>query len=328
MTFQVLITEPDIWRFRDVLTSASPPDVRWTFVEPADKECVLAELPNADAYVGLRFDEAMGFAATRLRLLQATSTGTEHLRLGTLRPGVSVCNVHGHERSIAEFVAMATVALHRQTMARDAALRSGRWMSPLFGLSSPPMHNVEGRLVGVVGFGHIGREVGQLAAALGMRVRAITRSPGNHRPPDWLSQLDPLDALIELFAASDVVVLAVPLTDALEGFVGAAELAALGPDGYLINVGRGELVQELALYEALRTGTIAGAALDVWYRYPENRADVMPSVYPFHELDNVLMSPHVSGAAEETFQTRARLIAENICRLVAGETPRNRVMTT
>lgn len=328
MSFNVLITEPHIWRHRRILIEGSPLDTRWTFIEPPEHDDLLAALASADVYVGLRFDDEMGRAAARLRLLQAASAGIEHLALGSLRPGVTVCNIHGHERSIAEFVLLATMALNRQLTARDAALRAGRWMSPLFAPESPPMHVIEGRRLGLVGFGHIGREVGRLGHAMGMRVRAVTRQPdrydGNGQP-DWLERLDGLDATTTLFADSDVVVLAVPLTDALRGFVGAPELAALGPHGFLVNVGRGELVKERDLYEALRGRVIAGAALDVWYRYPVNREDTMPSTYPFHELDNVLMSPHVSGAAEETYLARARFVAENLRRLAAGEPLANQV---
>jgi phosphoglycerate dehydrogenase-like enzyme len=106
--------------------------------------------------------------------------------------------------------------------------------------------------------------------------------------------------------------------------IGAAELRALGPDGVLVNVGRGPIVDERALYEALRDGAIGAAAIDVWYRYPTGRGEpAAPSDFPFHELANVLMTPHSSGVTADTFIGRAGDIAENIGRLARGEALRN-----
>jgi phosphoglycerate dehydrogenase-like enzyme len=97
------------------------------------------------------------------------------------------------------------------------------------------------------------------------------------------------------------------------------------PSAYLINVARGEIVDEDALYHALARRTIAGAALDVWYRYPREPGATAPATRPFQELPNVLMTPHVSGATDGTLDARAKLIAENIARIARGEPPLNRV---
>ena len=122
---------------------------------------------------------------------------------------------------------------------------------------------------------------------------------------------------------SDVVVVSAPLTERTTGMIGTEQLRALGPDGVLINVGRGPLVAERPLYEALSARTIAGAAIDVWYQYPDADGNVSPSELPFGKLPNILMTPHSSGVTENTFVGRVDDIAANIGRLSRGEPLQN-----
>ena len=113
------------------------------------------------------------------------------------------------------------------------------------------------------------------------------------------------------------------LNDQTRGLLGERELALLKPNAVLVNVARGEIVDEDALYRVLLERRIAGAALDVWYRYPKEPGPNFPSRRPFHELPNVLMTPHVSGWTEGMLEARAKLIAENIERTARGEPPLN-----
>ncbi|WP_395399434.1 NAD(P)-dependent oxidoreductase [Arthrobacter sp. UC242_113] len=137
------------------------------------------------------------------------------------------------------------------------------------------------------------------------------------------SNEDLLRALIE----SDVLVISTPLTPETAGIIGAVQLDALGPEGLLVNVARGPVVQEEALYSALKHHGIAGAAIDVWYRYPGPGGTGKSSTLPFESLDNVIMTPHSSAVTEETFRGRSKEIIENINRLAAGQPARNVVMT-
>jgi phosphoglycerate dehydrogenase-like enzyme len=118
-----------------------------------------------------------------------------------------------------------------------------------------------------------------------------------------------------------------PLTPATRGLLGARELAQMKRTAVLVNVARAEIVDEDALYQALRDGIIAGAILDVWYRYPTGPGPTLPSRLPFQELGNVLMTPHVSGWTEGMLEARADVIAENIRRAARGEPPLNLVAT-
>jgi phosphoglycerate dehydrogenase-like enzyme len=132
--------------------------------------------------------------------------------------------------------------------------------------------------------------------------------------------------LDRLCAESDVLLVSVPLADDTRGAIGPSELEALGPNAIMINVARGPVVQEQALYDALRTQRLGAAAIDVWYNYPTpGNATQPPASMPFGELDNVLMTPHVSGVAESTFTARVTDIAANLLAVRDGSPLRNQI---
>lgn len=278
----------------------------------ADRAALAGALRDADAVVCHRLGAADTAGATRLRLVQAMSAGADGIDRAAIPAGATLAVVGGHERAMAEWVLMAMLALPRRVLRFDRDLRQGVWHrhgDERVDLGEPEL---EGKTVCVLGHGQIGREVERLATALGAHVVPVSRSLGN---------LAELAAVLE---RSDFAVVALMLTPETRGLVGAPELAALGPAGYLVNVARGAIVDEQALYEALRDGTIAGAALDVWWEYPEEEGDVvMPSSLPFHELDTVLMAPHVSGRSRRTSERRWAFLAEQLERFARGEPLRN-----
>ncbi len=128
-----------------------------------------------------------------------------------------------------------------------------------------------------------------------------------------------------MLTRADYLAITLPLTPETRGLLGDPELRAMKPTALLVNVARAEIVDEDALYEALAERRIAGAALDVWYRYPSDPHPTLPAQRPFHELPNVLMTPHVSGWTEGMVEARATLIAENIHRAARGEPPLNQI---
>jgi phosphoglycerate dehydrogenase-like enzyme len=214
---------------------------------------------------------------------------------------------------------MVMLALTRRLLIYDRDLRAGEWHTA-FSYGGVPEQDLNGRTVGCIGVGNIGSRVVQLARAFGMRTIAVTRTPTPDRAArlglDWLGGIDDLDRLL---IESDFVIVCVPLGEATAGLIGAAELELLGPQGYLVNVARGAVVQQVPLYEALRSNRIAGAGLDVWYRYPAHVGErVLPADCPFWELDNVVMTPHSSGFSANALQRRWRFIAEQLARLQEG----------
>jgi phosphoglycerate dehydrogenase-like enzyme len=270
-------------------------------------------LAGADALVCNRLSPDDTRNASRLRLVQATSAGADRVDPAALPPGCVLCNAYEHEEAIAEWVLMAVLALTRHLLVYDRGLRTGDWSRDL-----PLERELRGRTIGTLGYGHIGRRVVELGRAFGMEAVAVTRAPAPERA-DGLRWLSPMDELDRLFKEADVAVVCVPLARETRAIVGPQQLDLLGPEGYLVNVARGAIVQEQPLFEALRDRRIAGAALDVWWSYPESRhARAQPSDYPFHELDNVVMTPHVSGRAEGTRSGRTGFVVEQLVRLAEG----------
>jgi phosphoglycerate dehydrogenase-like enzyme len=288
----------DVQRLRERLPDAD--------ISPTTEESLAAELAGADAVLCYRLRAEDVAQATQLRLVQTLSAGADGVDQASLPAGAVLCNVRGHERTMAEWVLMALLALPRQVVLLDHDLREGVWHrhgGDHLDLGEPEL---EGKTVALVGYGQIGRTVEELVRPLGANVVAVTR-----RPRDGAR---PLSDLAEMLAEVDFAVVSLP--GQAGTVVGERELDALGPAGYLVNVGRGSVVDEDALYAALRDGRIAGAAIDVWYRYPREEGEVVePSRHPFHQLENVLMSPHASGRSRLAWLRRWEFVVEQLERL-------------
>jgi phosphoglycerate dehydrogenase-like enzyme len=274
-----------------------------------------AALAQAEVLISLAFDQSLP-QMPRLRLIQLPVAGLDQVRLDLVPPGCPVCNVFEHELGISEYVLAAMLHFTVDLAARSARFKAGSWAeSPLQGGTA--RRELAGQTVGCIGYGHIGREVATRARAFGMRVMAITASGRAGEPaPDRVGGPATLGRLLE---AADFVVVACPLTEATRGLIGAAELARMKPDAVLINVARGAIVDQQALFDALREGRIGGAALDTWYSYPSaEEPAVRPADLPFDDLAAVVMTPHCSGWTEGLMTRRFGLIGDNLERLQRG----------
>ena len=275
--------------------------------------------------VTLALTPEIGRAATRVRLVQVPGAGLDRIDRSALPSGVALANVYGHETGIAEYVIGAMLTLTREFTRVNAALRAGEWTSQwAVGIKPPPpWPELAGRTIGILGYGRIGEAVARRARAFDMKICTIRRSAhGNSEDPDVLGGPDMTD---EVLRRSDYVVIAMPATPETIGSIDRRRLGLLKPTTFLVNVSRAEIVDEDALYEALARRSIAGAALDVWYRYPTTAGTALPSAEPFHALDNIIMTPHVSGWTGGMLDARANLIAENIRRVAGGEPPLNAI---
>lgn len=291
-----------------------------------EEDELLPRLSEVDVVVTLTFTPAMGAAAARLRLVQVPGAGVDRVDRRALPASAVVANAYGHDRGIAEYVLGAMLAWNHRFVSVDASLRRGRWEAAWSHDAPPPpfVPELGGKTLGILGYGRIGQAVARRARAFDMTVHAIRREPKGTSAEGLASLVGP-EGLEALLRGADYVAITLALTPETRGMIGARQLALMKRSAVLINVARGEVVDEDALYEALAGGTIAGAALDVWYRYPAGPGPTLPSRRPFHELPNVLMTPHVSGWTEGMLEARAAVIAGNIARIARGEAPVNLV---
>ncbi|HZU06796.1 MAG TPA: D-2-hydroxyacid dehydrogenase [Chloroflexota bacterium] len=214
-----------------------------------------------------------------------------------------------HDKPVSEWVMMLLLAVSKRLPELVLAQQARRWQ-PL----DVPV-TLAGRTVGIVGYGEIGRAIAARARGFGLRLIATRRRP---QPAPELDALYPAEALPELLAQSDYVVICTPLTRETRGLIGERELRAMRPTAWLINVARGEIVQEDALLRALREGWIAGAALDVFSQEP------LPPESPLWTAPNLLITPHNAGVRHPQFaaETLAQFI-DNLGRYVRGEPLQN-----
>ncbi|MGQ9513978.1 MAG: D-2-hydroxyacid dehydrogenase [Thermoproteota archaeon] len=243
--------------------------------------------------------------ARRLKWLHVFSTGVDSLPCrGLMRKGVLVtCSKGAHSIPVAEhaLMFMLMLAKHMPFHTRCQIQRRWGWVHT---------NELRGKTVGVVGFGHIGKEIARQARCLGMRVIA-TRRTGLIEPGADI--LLPMNQLRKLLSESDFVVAAAPLTEKTKWMFGEKEFRSMKSEAYFINIARGKLVQERALVKALRNGWIRGAALDVTEMEPT------PKDSELYELENLILTPHVSGGSREAFERSLGIFIENLRRYLNGE---------
>jgi phosphoglycerate dehydrogenase-like enzyme len=291
-----------------------------------DEARIVPRLGDVDVLVSMGFTARMAEHAPRLRLVQVPGAGLDRIDLLALLPRTQLANAYGHEIGIAEYIFGAMISLSRSFGRLDAELRQGRWESQwAVGVAAPPLWpELAGKTLGILGFGHIGQAVARRAAAFDMRVCAVRRK-AQTEIPSGVSFVGGPERLDELLGLSDYLVVTLSLSSSTRNMIGEQHLRLMKPGAFLINVARAEIFDEAALYDALSSGRIAGAALDVWYRYPTSSEPTLPATLPFHTLGNVMMTPHISGWTEGMLTARANLIADNIERTARGEPPLNAI---
>jgi phosphoglycerate dehydrogenase-like enzyme len=293
--------------------------------DQAPREQAAAALAEAEAALAMVWDPATP-PAPLLRFLQCGGAGWDRIAVEVLPPGVLIANCYSHEQAVGEYVMMGMLAWSHDLLEADRSFRAGSWrMSGRFGA---PIHDeIAGRTVGIIGLGRIGQTVARLAKPFGMRVLACNRSL---RADPNVDRHYEIGELHDFLAQCDFVVMAAALAPETSGLLDRAAFAAMRRSAVVINIGRGESIDEDALWEALRNRTIAGAVIDAWYRYPATRdqLELRPSRHPFHELPNIIMTPHTAAWTNGMVDRRLGEIAENFDRVARGEAPRNVVHRT
>ncbi len=279
-----------------------------------DEPLLMRLLPDCDVlwHVLKPCTAAMIAAAPRLRLIQKIGVGVNTIDLEAAKArGIPVCNLPGtNSRAVAELALSLMLAVIRRIPAFDAGMRAGVWSDPAL---QDGIGELGGRTVGLIGYGSIPRLLAPVLAAMGCRVLYTARRP----VADAVGEYRPLDALL---AESDVVSLHVPQTPETERFIDAAALGQMKTGAILINTARGGLVDQAALADALRSGHLGGAGLDVFAAEPPDFAD------PLFTLPNVVATPHIAWLTTGTFDRSFSIAAENCRRAMSGDDLLHRVV--
>jgi|SRR5215204_5032790 len=244
-----------------------------------------------------------------VRLVQLISAGADHVPFSKLPPGAKIANNGGaYAEQMAEHVLAMTLALAKRLLIQHHKLSRGEFDQ------ATPNRTLRGATCGILGFGGIGRATARLMRAMGMRIYALNRSGHSQEPAQFIGTSEDLEHVLR---ASDVVVVALPLSDATRGLIGARQLGWMKPDAILVNVARGAIIDEEALYEHLRTRLDFMAGIDAWWVEPFRDGEFRMD-HPFSELPNVLGSPHNSAMVPGALTEALRLAAENVQRHLIG----------
>ena len=282
-------------------------------------ELTTGDEPPADAdyeiLVAGRPSRELLLASQKLRALVIPFAGLPKITVETLAEfkDLAVHNLHHNAAATAELAVALMLAAAKSMVRVDRRFRGNDWSDR--GDKSLALQ-LAGRTALVVGFGAIGSRVGAACRGLAMEVIGVRRGGG----PVPGFEIHAPDRLNELLPRANVLVICVPSTPATEGMIGASELALLPADAGLVNVARGAVVDEEALFNALKCGRLFAAGLDVWYRYPKAPTEAgAPSRFPFSELENVVLSPHRGGHVQETEVLRMEALAQTLNLAAAGE---------
>jgi phosphoglycerate dehydrogenase-like enzyme len=271
------------------------------------------EIPDTDILIGWSMTPEQFVSARHLKWVHSPAAAVHQLMFPELINSSIILTNSGdvHGPVVAEHAIAVLLALAKRLPQAMHYQRKKEWAQETLWREQPPPREVAGATVAVIGMGSIGREFITRAKSLGMRVLGIRENPEK-----GLSGADAVYTTAQLDAVlpqSDYIVLCTPVTPATAGIINARRLASLKKDSYVINVGRGQLVDESALIEALRNGKIAGAALDVFATEP------LPPDSPFWTLQNVLITPHTAAVTDRLWERHYQLIRENLNRLLQGK---------
>jgi phosphoglycerate dehydrogenase-like enzyme len=289
------------------------------FLQLQNYDRVPEEIPDTDVFIGWSLRPQQFVAARKLRWIHSPAAAVHQLMFPELiQSSVLLTNSTGiHGPVVAEHALAVLLAMAKRLPQAMQYQARRQWSQDQLWHGRPRPREVADATVAVVGMGGIGREFTARAKALGMKVLAVRENPA--KGADGADAVFNSTQIDEVLPRADYVLLCTPVTPATTGMINAARLGKMKPDACLINVGRGPLIDEPALLQALTNRTIAGAALDVFEIEP------LPADSPFWQLDNLLITPHTAAVTERLWERHYRLIADNLRRFLAGEALLNQV---
>jgi len=277
-------------------------------------DCLLVQGDWPDSLTPRRLS-SMG----RLRFIQSGWAGVNHIPFQHLGKRVVVCsNAGGFSTGVAEFALTLLLASSKRLVKLDSSLRSREFTPEKWGSLARDVVLLNGKTLGVLGYGGIGRAVASMGKALGMKVVAFSRHPERERAARVLAGSQ---GLLKVLKTSDAVVIALPLSKLTVGLIGRSELESMKTDGILVNIARAEVVDEESVYRHLVSNPSFTYATDVW-RLKDGK-ETFSSAFPFLELPNFIGTPHVAGASSAMTGEPGRVAVENVLRFLEGRQPLN-----
>ncbi len=318
---EVLVTVAASRRMRAAIAVALGDAARVVYLGDLEEEQRAAALGSARALLSssdlqgeLHGDGEFALIAD-VGLVQLLSAGANSVPFGRIAPEVVVAsNAGAYAEPMAEHVLALALALAKRLPQNHAALARGKFDQ------SKPNLELRGSVVGILGYGGIGRASAALFSAFGARIHAIGRSRGD--PPEGVEWLGTLEDLDELLGVADVLLIALPLTRSTRGLVGSRELSLMKPTAILVNPARAAILDEGALYEHMREHPEFSAGIDAWWHEPHDNGS-FSTERPLFELPNLLGSPHNSAITRGSVAAAAGRAAGNVRRFLAGEPPRH-----
>ncbi len=300
------------------------------FPTDVSEENLLKLAPQSHAIIGWRPSDALLRAATQLRIFINPGVGVQHLiplfRTISKETGrekeITLINGHGNTFFTAQHAVALLLSLTNRIVPHHEWMKSGKWRTGDKDAKSIPLRK---RIIGLLGYGHINQQVHRLLSSFPVEFAILRQSWENklffdNLPSDF-KRFTP-ETLHKFLQKTDFLIIALPQTEKTDGMLGKTELNFLKSDAFIINISRGPIINEEVLYSALQNRRIGGAAIDVWYEYkpdPDNMGRKYPFHYPFHELDNVVLSPHRAASPFDNLERWDEVI-ENLKRLAQNRT--------
>ena len=299
---------------RAIIADVLGSEARILYLADVGAEERQAALGMADALLARNtaneLNEAEHGLLERAKLVQFVSAGVDYIPLDRIPPGVPIAsNAGAYAEPMAEHGLAMTLAAAKGLLREHRNLEKGQFNQ------FQPKKTLRGAAVGILGFGGIGKAAARLFRCLGAEVHAINRGGRTDEPVDFCGTPADIPALLPRL---DVLLITLPLTQSTRGLIGATELAAMKPDAILVNLARGEIIDETALFEHLKANPSFTACIDAWWVEPVRHGEFRMD-RPFLSLPNVIGSPHNSAAVPGTGDKAMRLAAENVRRALRGE---------
>lgn len=271
----------------------------WNFLMPEsfDEHTLLSFAKDADAAFGFGISAAILDQAPNLKLVQIPGAGLNLVNLEVFKDrNVTLCNSHSNSYFVAEFAIALLNSLMKKIAVHDALLRNGNWYTFQGNIEDRyfTSDTLRGKKIGLLGFGHIGQKIAHFLQPYEVELLTLKRSTPQYLYPSLEKHIQFLDKN-QLMAESDVILCSLPLTEQTKDFLSEQEFSLMKENAYIVNVGRGEVINEQAFYQSLLNHRIKGAAIDVWYPKEDKNNKYPSDKFDFHSLKNIVVSPYRAG---------------------------------